>query len=215
MTIEQSKLERIQAIASIASSIALPLMLAVIGYLLQRQIADEGLKKDYVSIAAGILKEDPGKQEPDLRKWAVLVLDTNSPIPFSNKAKDGLLKGSPLVMAGPPLLQPISDCMQPPKRRTVLKEAAELVRKLEQDPDSESARESMSKFIDVVMKEERAALKNISNLECMQFWGRNVVELDNSWRTAVGAEDSKTTFEKLHKEIKGQSKNLTLSNRPK
>lgn len=215
MTIEKDKLERIQAIASIASSIALPLMLAIIGYLLQRQIADEGLKKDYVSIAAGILKEDPGKQEPDLRQWAVLVLDTNSPIPFSNKAKDGLLKGSPLAMAGPPLLQLSDVCMQTPKKRTVLKEAAELVRLLDQNPDSESAREPMFKFIDVVMKEEPAVLKDIGHLECMQFWGRKVVELDNSWRTAIGAEDSKTTFEKPHKEIKEQSKNLTLSNKPK
>ncbi len=147
MPIEKDKLERIQSIASICSSIAIPLVLAVIGYFVQRQFADEGLKKDYVSIAAGILKDDPSKQEPDLRKWAVNVLDSNSPIPFSKQAKDGLLKGVPVIVAGPGIPPPISGCMKPPKKRTVLEEYNKLA-DYSQTADADSLLKAFNKFSD-------------------------------------------------------------------
>jgi len=67
--------------------VAIPIVLAIGGYFIQRQLADEGLKKDYVSIAAGILKENAAGQEADLRKWAVEILETNSPVPFTSNAK--------------------------------------------------------------------------------------------------------------------------------
>src|SRR5690606_30581004 len=66
MPIDKYKLAQVPAIASIASSLAIPVVLAVIGYFVQKQLADEGLKKDYVSIAVGILNSDPSSQEQDL-----------------------------------------------------------------------------------------------------------------------------------------------------
>ncbi|MDZ7922471.1 MAG: hypothetical protein U5M23_00105 [Marinagarivorans sp.] len=73
-------LKKYQAISSIASYIAIPLIIAAIGFVLQSRLGDDGLNKDYVSIAVGILKNNPSAQEPDLRKWAVAVLDKHSPI---------------------------------------------------------------------------------------------------------------------------------------
>ena len=94
-------LERWKSVTSIASAIAIPFVLAIVGYFIQKQLADEGLKKDYVSIAANILKENSAGQEPDLRKWAVEVLEKNSPIPFTPNAKRSLEQGIPLVVPGP------------------------------------------------------------------------------------------------------------------
>lgn len=201
MTVDKEKLERIQSIASIISSIAIPLVLAVTGYFVQRQFADEGLKKDYVSIAAGILKDDPTKQEPDLRKWAVNVLDSNSPIPFSNKAKDGLLQGIPIFNIWPALPPPIEDCMTPPKKRTVSQEIKKLVKQIE-NSDTNTVLDAFSKFALAVEKEERIALENAARLACMQDWANIVVNSDNKYRKEKGMESSKSVFDRLNKEEK-------------
>lgn len=85
----QTKLEKIQSIVSIASSIAIPLVLAVGGYVVQREIADDGIKKDYVGMATGILREDARSQDPALRLWAVEVVSAFAPIKLSPQAEAG------------------------------------------------------------------------------------------------------------------------------
>jgi len=87
---EKLGLEQWKALASIASSVAVPIVLAVVGYFVQRQLASEGLKKDYVQIAVSILKEDPARQDADLRRWAVRIVDENSPVPLGSAAKRSL-----------------------------------------------------------------------------------------------------------------------------
>ena len=89
MVREQTTLEKIQSIASIASSIAIPIVLAIAGYVVQRQIADDGLKKDYVVMAMDILREKEGSQDKALRAWAVDVVTAYSPIKLSAEAKTG------------------------------------------------------------------------------------------------------------------------------
>lgn len=86
---EQTTLEKIQSIAAIASSIAIPIVLAIAGYVVQRQIADDGLKKDYVVMAMEILREKGDSQDKALRSWAVDVVTAYSPIKFSAEAKTG------------------------------------------------------------------------------------------------------------------------------
>ena len=90
----QETLIKWQSIASIAASIAIPLILAIVGYIVQDKLSTEGLRKDYVQIAISILKE---RQDEDLRKWAVKVLDENSPIPFSKDVRMKLEKGPVFV----------------------------------------------------------------------------------------------------------------------
>ena len=89
LTQAQTKLEQIQSIASIASSIAIPLVLAVGGYFVQREIADDGIKKDYVAMATGILREDARLQDPALRLWAVEIVSAFAPIKLSPQAEVG------------------------------------------------------------------------------------------------------------------------------
>lgn len=86
----QPALAKWQAVASIVGSLAVPVVLAVFGYLIQRQLASEGLRKDYVQIAVSVLNQEPAKQEAELRLWAIATLESNSPIPFTTAVKDGL-----------------------------------------------------------------------------------------------------------------------------
>lgn len=75
-------LKVVAQIASVISSITIPLVLAGIGFLVQRSFSEAGLKKDYVQISLAILKEQPTKDNEELREWAITVLDSNSPVPI-------------------------------------------------------------------------------------------------------------------------------------
>jgi len=94
--IAQEKLNKLVSIATIASLIAMPIILAILGYLFQQQSADDGLRRDYVRIAAEILKDNKGKtaDERALREWAVSIIDKHAPIKFSAATKNSLEGGA-------------------------------------------------------------------------------------------------------------------------
>lgn len=202
MAIDKDKLERVQALASIASSIAIPVVLAVIGYLVQRQLANEGLKKDYVSIAVGILNNTAPSQEPDLRKWAVTVLDANSPIPFSAKAKEVLEKGPtiPVVVAPPAIPTPPDVCMEPVKDRKIYAAYGALAKKAERAKDQKALLQAMLDFSELVRNEEAEAMRAVNELQCMQRWARDLNEGDEALRKKMGFESSKSVYERLNRE---------------
>lgn len=189
-------LERAKAYATIFSAVAIPIVLAAVGYFIQRQIVDDGLKKDYVSIATNILKEDPKKQEPELRAWAVEVLDNNSTIPFSKKAKAGLLTGLPVVVAGPAIPMPPDDCRQRPKERTVLK-AAERILKFDEKLSSNQRYQLFVDFFEIAMKEEFNAKRDQNRLNCLQDFLNIIEQVDIDYRLSIGAPSSKSVFADL------------------
>ena len=65
----------------------MPFVLAFLGFIVQRRLSGEGLRKDYVQMAIGILRES---KDEELRKWAVSVVDANAPVPLSKGAKTSL-----------------------------------------------------------------------------------------------------------------------------
>ena len=87
MSTQGDRLERWKQVAQIASAVAVPVVLAILGYFVQRSLADAGLKKDYVQMALSVLKEAPSKENEQLRKWAIAVLDKNSPVPLPPSLK--------------------------------------------------------------------------------------------------------------------------------
>jgi hypothetical protein len=93
MAITQDRLDRWQSIASITAAIAIPLILAIFGFLVQNQISSDSLKKDYVEMAINILEENPSMQEKELRIWAATIIEKYSPIPFNQKVKSSLEQG--------------------------------------------------------------------------------------------------------------------------
>ena len=96
MVDEQDTLKRIQIITSIISAIAIPLLIAFFGWIVQSKISSESVKKDYVQMAVNILTSTA---EPDreLREWAVAVLDKNAPVPFSTELRARLTEGAILI----------------------------------------------------------------------------------------------------------------------
>lgn len=113
MTRRRDTLARIQLIASIASSIAVPLLIAVFGWVVQARISEEGAKKDYVQIAVGILTDTATKGDEGLRKWAVAVLDKTAPVAFSEEIRTKLEKGE-LAITRFYFPVPAQELMEPP-----------------------------------------------------------------------------------------------------
>ena len=194
-----TNLERTKNIATIFSAIAIPIVLTIAGYFIQRQITNESLKKDYVGIAASILKEDSKKQEPELREWAVKVLDDNSPVPFSKKAKEGLLSGTYIVVPGPAWFGPPDGCREPPAKRTILEDYMKLAKDVK-SLDHEESVKRLEDFIENVYRQERDVLIMRINLKCLQDWANLSEQSDIKYRKSIGAPSSKSVMENIRKD---------------
>ena len=74
---------------------AIPLVLGVGGWLIQRQLQDQSIKRDYVQLALTILQNpDTSKVPPEIREWAVDLLNENSPTKLNPQAIKNLKSGS-------------------------------------------------------------------------------------------------------------------------
>lgn len=83
--------ERFSRTLSIA---AIPVVVAVGGWLIQRQLQDQTIRRDYVQLAVSILQSpDPSKVPPEIREWAVDLLDENSPTKLNAQAIANLKSG--------------------------------------------------------------------------------------------------------------------------
>lgn len=84
--------EKLSRILSIA---AIPVVLAVGGWLIQRQLQDQTIRRDYVQLALSILQNpDPSKVPPEIREWAVDLLNENSPTKLNTQAIKNLKSGA-------------------------------------------------------------------------------------------------------------------------
>ena len=87
--------ERVSRTVSIA---AIPVVLAVGGWVIQRQLQNQTVSRDYVQLAVTILgNPDKSKVRPELREWAVNLLDDNSPTKLNAKAKASLASGEAML----------------------------------------------------------------------------------------------------------------------
>lgn len=196
--VKTSRLEWWKSIAAIASSLAIPFVLAIVGYFIQRQLSSDGLKKDYVSIAAGILKENSANQEPDLRKWAVDVLEQNSPVPFTQKAIKGLEKGGVVISAGPPIVPPSVDCLAPRKARTmpvVLEKVLKELQRARKNNDVNAEMDALRKALIATADQEGEAAHVLICLKYMQDWAQTTMKYDDQYRADIGAKSSKEELE--------------------
>lgn len=92
------KLARVLVVSQIVSLLAIPVVLAVIGFWVQRSLQEQQIKRDYVSLAVSLLlpkKENEKEASEDLKKWAVDLLNESSPVKLSvsqikSISRDGL-----------------------------------------------------------------------------------------------------------------------------
>jgi hypothetical protein len=84
--------EKLSRMVSIA---AIPLVLGVGGWFIQRQLQDQSIKRDYVQLALTILQNpDTSKVPPEIREWAVDLLNENSPTKLNPQAIKNLKSGA-------------------------------------------------------------------------------------------------------------------------
>lgn len=85
--------------ARILSLIAIPIVLAVIGAVIQTTLSRSSVNRDYVQLAVSVLTADKSKTPQELRDWAVDLLDENSPTKFSKEVA-ARLKGGEIEFPG-------------------------------------------------------------------------------------------------------------------
>jgi hypothetical protein len=84
--------EQFSRMVSIA---AIPIVLGVGGWLIQRQLQNQSIRRDYVQIALTILQNpDTSKVPAEIREWAVDLLNENAPTKLNSQALKRLKSGS-------------------------------------------------------------------------------------------------------------------------
>lgn len=85
---------RAETAAKIGSLVAIPVVLAIVGWLVQDKLAARTVNKDYVQLAVSILSQPKQAAiDPALRSWAVELLNENSPVKFSAEVSGQLRTG--------------------------------------------------------------------------------------------------------------------------
>lgn len=153
MKLEQETLNKVQSIAAILSSVAIPIVIALVGWWVQSTVSTESIKKDYVQMAVGILKDTEKQKDEEMRKWAVAVLDKYSPIPFSQSLRDKLEKGAIFVNA--PFPDPPEILMKPPLKLYPL-------------PDKRPV--TMEDLLKTIVENYGRCNENATTLEYLQKW---------------------------------------------
>jgi hypothetical protein len=88
-------LDTTEKLARIVSIAAIPVVIAIGGWLIQRQLQDQAIRRDYVQLSLSILQNpDPSKVPPEIRTWAVDLLTDNSPTKFDPEAIQKLKSGA-------------------------------------------------------------------------------------------------------------------------
>jgi hypothetical protein len=79
-------LSRFLVFSQILSILAVPIVLAYVGFLVQGSLQEQQVKRDYVNLAVSLLtpKKDGEKEtSKELRDWAISLLNESSPIKLS------------------------------------------------------------------------------------------------------------------------------------
>jgi hypothetical protein len=89
-----------ERITRILSLLAIPVVIAIVGGLIQSSLARRTVSQQYVQVAVSILTSKE-KLDPTLRSWAVDLLNDNSPTHLSEAVKLKLKEGSVTLPSGP------------------------------------------------------------------------------------------------------------------
>lgn len=104
----KESLEKLLLVTQIFSMLAIPVLLALIGYWVQKGIQEQQIKRDYVSLAISLLTPRPKeevKTPPELVGWAIRLLNDSSPVKLSEQEvaaiqKNGLPPGDTNLLSG-------------------------------------------------------------------------------------------------------------------
>ncbi|NHN69933.1 MULTISPECIES: NlpC/P60 family protein [Pseudomonas] len=105
--VSETALKKALLFSQIFSMIAIPVVLALIGYWVQRSVQDQQIKRDYVNLAISLLipkKEGEAQTTPELTNWAIKLLNDSAPVKLSEPEiisvkRDGLRPGDLLFFS--------------------------------------------------------------------------------------------------------------------
>jgi len=86
-------LDRLEKLSKITAAIAIPVVLAIGGWIFQAQSQNSKLSHDYVKLAVDILRADKDENDEPLRTWAVDLLNEYSEVKFLDDARESLISG--------------------------------------------------------------------------------------------------------------------------
>ena len=84
-------LSTIQTIATIASSVIIPIVIAFVGHRYTSALKQREIESKYIELCMTILKEDPTVENARVRRWAVKVVNLYSPIKLNEKDEEEIL----------------------------------------------------------------------------------------------------------------------------
>lgn len=87
-------LDKLEKIAKIISLLAMPIVLAMIGWWIQTSLTSNTIQQEYVRIAITILQSEKAANSDPLRPWATELLSKYSPVSFSGEQRKQLDTGS-------------------------------------------------------------------------------------------------------------------------
>ena len=90
-------LDRFQKISTALSIAAIPIFLAIIGWILQNRLQNVAVSQKYVELALDIVKQPVDSTTSEytisLREWAINLLNANSTVPFDTATSKSLSRG--------------------------------------------------------------------------------------------------------------------------
>lgn len=86
-----SRWEAIERVSKTLSIAAIPIVLAAGGWIVQKELQDQSVSRDYVQLAVTILKEP--NSATDMRSWAVKLLNDHSTTKFTPEMSKSLSEG--------------------------------------------------------------------------------------------------------------------------
>jgi WD40 repeat protein len=91
--------DAVEKAAKLLSLVAIPVVLAVVGWLIQNSLSERNVSQEYVKLAVSILEQPKDKAENALRGWAADLLNQNSPTKFSPEVLQALKEGEATLPA--------------------------------------------------------------------------------------------------------------------
>jgi hypothetical protein len=111
--------EKLRAIAAVIASVLIPVTIAIGGWLIQRAIAAETVRKDFLQIAMSTLSDPAMAKDSNWREWAIAVVDKTAPVPFTAELRSELAEGRvliPIVAPCPAFPEAPAILMEPPQK---------------------------------------------------------------------------------------------------
>lgn len=163
---QTSKWETAERVSKTLSILAIPVVLAIGGWIIQQRLQDKTVSRDYVQLAVSILKEPKGANvDREMRTWAVQLLNDNSPTKFNAQVFEQLKSGTAQLPEDFNVTQGAPPVISPPVISTTGK------------PRDEAADWELKGFEFLVSKDADAALEAFANAEKLWPSYHNVTEI--------------------------------------